>query len=77
MYLYLCQVGALPLPLPDRVLSDRGRGAAHHVGQDWQESKVESASALAPPPVLVLASHPVPALAPAQATAPVHNTDIA
>ena len=35
------EVCALPLPLPHRVLLDRGGRPPHHVGQDWQEPKVE------------------------------------
>ena len=34
------EVRALPLPLPHRVLLDRGRRPPHHVGEDWQEPKV-------------------------------------
>ena len=35
------EVCALPLPLPHRVLLDRGWCSPHHVGQDWQEPKVD------------------------------------
>ena len=35
------EVRALPLPLPHRVLLDRGRRPPHHVGEDWQEPKVD------------------------------------
>ena len=34
------QVGPLPVPLPHRVLLDRGRGPPHHVGEDRQKPEV-------------------------------------